>query len=162
VARAEGIAGARVEQEVARLRLFAYESVIDAVRARTVERLRELAASDEHREMLARLALAAIAGMSGHRFELVLRAPDRERWGEELASQVATTAGNQLRRALQVRLAEDTIAAMGGLMVRGADGHELADQTFEARMERLWPAIRTEVAAMVPEAGGPRTEGEGA
>jgi vacuolar-type H+-ATPase subunit E/Vma4 len=160
IAHSEEIADARVEQDITRLRLFAHEAVIESVREKAQAHLRELASSDEHRVVLQDLALGAIGQMSGHRFELILRADDRERWGEELASEVATAAGNRFRRALQVRLAEDTIEAAGGLMVRGADGHELADQTFGTRMERLWPQIRSEVAGMLPGIAEQSPEGD--
>jgi vacuolar-type H+-ATPase subunit E/Vma4 len=161
IAHSEEIAGARIEQEMARLRLIAQEAVIDAVRDGAEAYLRELASRDEHRAVISELALDAIGKMSGHRFELVLRGTDRERWGEGVAAEVATAAGNRFRRAVQVRLAEDTIEAAGGLVVRGADGHEVADQTFETRLERLWPQIRSEIAEMLPHIAGPQGESGG-
>ncbi|MHC5034930.1 MAG: hypothetical protein ACYTFZ_07820 [Planctomycetota bacterium] len=37
-------------------------------------------------------------------------------------------------------------------VVEGADGHEVADQTFEARLDRLWNGLRDQMATMLPNA----------
>jgi vacuolar-type H+-ATPase subunit E/Vma4 len=150
-AHAAEISAARIEQELEKLRLTQRDEVVETVRDRARESLRELAATDEHRDVLLRLALLAIGKMSGHRFELVLRPADRERWGADLAEAVRARVGSDFGRVVQVMLADDTVDASGGLVVRTTDGHLVADQTFEARAERLWPQIRVRVATMLAD-----------
>lgn len=148
------VSSGRVQQELARLRLQVCQEMVDSVRAEAERQLGQLADGPEHRDVLKTLALRAIGAMSGDRFELVLRPQDRDRWGEALAEDVRAAASGQLGRDVEVELSQETLTAIGGLVVRGADGHELADQTFEARLGRLWDRIRAEVAAVLPDVSG--------
>ncbi len=144
----------RLEQDLARLRLQVRQDLVQRVRAEAERRLAELAAGADHREVLVKLALLAVEAMSGERFELVLCPRDRQRWGEELAAEVRDAVQGRLGRDARVELSEETLSSAGGLVVRGADGHEVADQSFEARLDRLWERICIEVAAMLPDLPG--------
>ena len=148
-AHAEVVSRARVQQEVARLRLEQQKGILDRVRAGAEEALRALTGTDSYRAMLVELAVRAIEAMTGERFELALRLEDRQTWGDTLPAEVQRAVHERLGRTVQVVLADETLGASGGLTVRGADGRQEAAQSFEARMERLWEQARTPVARIV-------------
>ena len=150
-ARQEHVGGARLDQQVAALRLQRQKEALDRVRAEAREALARLADTEQGRGVLAELAVLAVEAMSGDRFELVLRPRDRERWGQDLARAVAAAVGERTGRQVQVVPADETVDARGGLIVRGAGGREVADQTFEARMDRLWEQIQCRVAPLVAD-----------
>lgn len=150
-ARQREVNRAHIAQEVSGLRMTRQQDMVDRVRAAVERRLAQVAAAPEHRQVLKCLALLAIGTMSGDRFELVLRTQDRQRWGQELAQEARLAVKEELGRDVQIEVAADSLDASGGLMVRGAGGHEVADQTFEARLHRLWDEVRAPVGAMLPE-----------
>ena len=154
--RLESVGRARLEQRVAVLRLRQRKEVLDRVRAEAQQTLARLADAEEYRDVLVALAVLAVEAMSGDRFELVLRPRDSERWGQSLPGAVADAVRGRTGREVQLALSDETVEASGGLVVRGADGRELADQTFEARLARLWPDIQSRVAPLV--ADGPEDQ----
>ena len=103
----------------------------------------------EYPEMLGRLALAALGAMNGERVELLMRAEDVDRHGAEVVRAVGGNASRELGRPVEIALSRETIDGAGGLIVRSADGRQVCDQTFEARMERLWSQLREDVAREV-------------
>jgi vacuolar-type H+-ATPase subunit E/Vma4 len=122
------------------------------VRAEAQQALARLADSERYRGILTELAVLAIEAMSGDRFELVLTQRDSGRLGQSLPEAVADAVRARTGRQVRVVLAGEALDATGGLVVRGANGRELADQTFEARLARLWPDIQSRVAPMVIDA----------
>lgn len=154
VAREQEVMHARIEHELVELRLRVRHEMVEHVRSEAEDRLAELARTEEHRPVLVRLALLAIQAMTGGEFRLMLRPEDRDRWHEGLAAEIQEAAGAELGREVRVQVAQDTIPALGGLVVTGANGHESADQTFDARLRRLWDQIRTQVALSLPDISG--------
>ena len=148
-AREQTMQEARLEQEVQRLRRQAFQDVLERVRAEAEGELAALAAGQEAHQMLVRLAVSAIDAMRGETFTLALRAEDRKRWGAALPQEVSAAVQSQLGRKVNVTIANEEVRAAGGLIVRGEGTRELVDQTFEARMERLWEDIRGHVAGML-------------
>lgn len=140
---------ARLEQEVHRLRRGAFQDVLNSVRAEAEKELAALAAGQEGRQVLVRLAVSAIGAMRGESFALALRREDRQRWGAALAEEVRSAVQRQLGRQVSVKIADGEVTASGGLIVRGEGTRELVDQTFEARIGRLWEDIRGHVAGML-------------
>ena len=144
------VSGGRVEQEVIALNLGVRHQRVERVRAEAVRLLGELANGPQHYDALKALALLAVEAMSAERVSLVLRAEDRAKWGERLAAEVLATA-EVAGRHVEVQVADEDLTASGGLVVVGEGGHEVADQTFEARLERLWDDIGDRTAAMLPD-----------
>lgn len=142
---------ALIPQERKSIQSRAVEGLLEHARRTGMERLRELVDSDEYRDILCRLAVEAIDQMSGDSFTLFLTDDDRKRLGEELAGEVAQAAREKLDREVEVRTSDEPIRATGGLQVTGADGHEMCDETFEARLERLWPRLRQKVAKQLTD-----------
>jgi len=144
---------ARAELEAENIRRAAREEILQYARQQAVEALRSVPGEERYAEMLLELALAGLRAMRGRRFELLMRAEDREAHGAATAGALRDRAASELGRQVIVTLADETVRASGGLVVRRADGHLLCDQTFEARLERLWDELRVEVAKVLfPEA----------
>jgi len=152
VERLESVGRARLEQRVASLRLRRRREVLERVRAEALEALARLTEAEGYPDVLTELAARAVEAMSGEQFALGLRPRDRERWGRSLPAAVERAVRDRTGRAVRVTLSDDAPDASSGLVVRGAGGGELADQTFEARMERLWPEIESRVAPLVIDA----------
>jgi V/A-type H+/Na+-transporting ATPase subunit E len=131
---------ARIEQERVALRRRSRWQALDAVRDEAERALAALAESSDYPAVLTHLATLALADMAGDAFEIALRPEDATRFGVELPNQIAEAAA----RRVTVTLAADTLDAAGGLVVRSIDGRQSADQTFEARLRRLWPDLRHE------------------
>ena len=139
-----------------------------AVRERAMQALAELARSGDYPAVL--IALATVAAremrtdgiqMPSESIELVMRAEDREAHGaqvvEALQGLVVGALGERLgvgeseqgrlaARRVEVGLSNSTVRTTGGLLVWSADGRMLCDQTFEARLARLWDGLREQVA----------------
>jgi vacuolar-type H+-ATPase subunit E/Vma4 len=137
---------ARAELEAENVRRQAREAVLQQARQVARTRLRELADSDDHLQCLARLAVHSLRAMEGDQFELVLPAEEKEQRCDEVLETVKQRAAEELDRDLDLNVADERISCTGGLWVRRPDGHEICDQTFEARLDRLWPQIRAEIA----------------
>lgn len=152
-AQRERVQQARIRQELDRLRRRCFEDVLDRVQQEACRELRRLADGDDHRQTLIRLAVAAIRAMKGEQFQLVLRPQDADRWADELAEAVTEAVSEATGREVSVQVARERLQADGGLVVRGADGREAAEQTFGQRLERLWQELRSEVADRLVEAG---------
>ena len=145
------VAAARMDQDAAALQRDMRQEVIEGVREEARRELARLAGADDYEGLLLALALPALEAMSGHEFDLVLRAADRRRLGSRLARRIAAAARSQMDRKVRVNLADETLETCGGLVLRGAGGHEVADQTFEARLQRLWDQLRGAVADALPD-----------
>ena len=168
-ARAERDAGARLRRtrartqlEVANIRRRGAEDILLAVRERAMQALAELTRSDDYPAVLVALATVAAREMGSESIELVMRAEDREAHGPQVVEALRERLGvgalrgrlgvGESDRRVEVGLSNSTVRTTGGLLVWSADGRRLCDQTFEARLARLWDGLREEVAADLFEA----------
>jgi vacuolar-type H+-ATPase subunit E/Vma4 len=147
--RRERVAAARIAQDLAALRRESRSDAVESARRLAGEKLAALAASDKYRDVLVGLSLRAIEAMPDPEFRLALRPKDRALFGADLPQQVAAAARSQLGRDVRVELAEETLSACGGLMISSGNGRCVADQTFEARLERMWDELRSTVASQI-------------
>ena len=137
---------ARAGLEVENIRRRATEQVLLHVRDEAMKELTAATGSPQYHGQLRGLVLAALRAMSGERFKLVMRAEDRDAYGKSIARAVCELAPRELGRQVEIMVSDDTIRAAGGLLVGTADGRQVCDQTFEARLERLWPQLRQQMA----------------
>ena len=151
VQRMERVSDARIAQDVAALRRTVHQRVVRAAREQALQRLAELTETDEYADVLLDLAVEAVEAMSGHDFYLVLRPEGREAYGKDLPTNVVREAHARLGRIVHVKLADEPLQAIGGIAVRDAEGHQVADQSFESRLERLWDDLRHAVAVRLPD-----------
>jgi len=143
---------ARADLEVQNIRRQAREQILIRARERAMQKLIEMTRSPQYVEQLKSLALAALRLMNGERFELLMRAEDREAHGAIVARAVRESVERELGRPIELIVSSETIGGSGGLIVRTADKHQVADQTFEARLGRLWAQLREEMAEeLLPE-----------
>ena len=151
--RARDLILARVGVEVGRMRAARTEQVLcdclDAARKRLAER-----GGFDYGDRLAALAAEAIGGMAGRRFVLELGAADLAAFAARLPGEVLKRAAG---RDIEVTVLPEPAKIGAGVIVRDADGRQVWDDSFEARLERLWPELRLEIARRLedkqPEAG---------
>jgi vacuolar-type H+-ATPase subunit E/Vma4 len=141
---------ARTRQDLENARLEAVGAVLDHIRESALAELAELARGDTYGSVLTTLALRAIASMEGHAFELELRPEDMEAWGRRLPEDIASAVSQHLGRYVRTELREPGLGCRGGLIIRGARGRQVADQTFEARILRLWDQLCEQIVRLLP------------
>jgi vacuolar-type H+-ATPase subunit E/Vma4 len=147
--RREKVHDARIAQEIVAMQHRAVEDGIEAARALARRQLTSLAGSEGSLESLVRLAVLAIDSMKGEQFRLTVSAADAGRWGGQLAEQVRAAVADELGREVSIDVADGDPDCTGGLVVTGSAGREVADQTFQARLDRLWSDVREDVAKML-------------
>lgn len=154
-AEAERIAArarAAVPIEVGRLRRARIEGLLESIHRTVAQRLESLEAMD-YRGTLLRLGAQAVPGMSGGTFVLRLAVPDCERFGAGLVAELAQHLGMP---ESAFKLLADPAIKGGGIIIENATGAEVWDNRFTARLERLWPELRRQIALsakLLPESG---------
>ncbi|MFA5203417.1 MAG: V-type ATP synthase subunit E family protein [Lentisphaeria bacterium] len=159
-ATARELALAAVPVAVGRLWAEHVEDQLDEIRAEILRRLTP-PAGDERRETVVALAAAAVRQLAGERFTLLLSLADAAAFGDGLATAVAGGAG---RQPLELQVVGAAAVPDGGVMVRDADGRQEWDNRLPARLQRLWPELRRQIAGHLPgcAAGADATGGGGA
>jgi vacuolar-type H+-ATPase subunit E/Vma4 len=72
-----------------------------------------------------------------------LLAADRIALGDGLAEAITTRLG---RSPLSITISDDPAIADGGVMVQDAQGRQAWDNRLPARLKRLWPELRRQIA----------------
>jgi vacuolar-type H+-ATPase subunit E/Vma4 len=134
---------ATVPLETGRLRSAKIEtllhSIYEAVRQRVLAR-----DGFEYRETLIALAAEAVSRMAGNAFVVKLSASDRVALGEGLADDIARRVGHS--SALSITLADEPTITQGGLLIEDSEGRQVWDNRLSARLERMWPELRRQIA----------------
>jgi vacuolar-type H+-ATPase subunit E/Vma4 len=159
-ARAQERIEATVSLEVAAVRQEAIERILAHARATAKERLRERRGEDGYADDLLRLAVTAIDHMQSDEFELAPAGPDDEVVDDDFCERLKEQVEDELDRDVDVSVADRTVEGSGGMQVWTEDGTELADQTFEARLERLWAELRVHVADVLLDGRDEREEAD--
>ena len=128
--------------EEGRLRVARVESLLDSVYEEARSRL---VARDgfDYREAVTILAAHGVSRMTGSAF--VLKVPERDRvvLGNGLGGEVALRVG---RAPLDVALSYDGEIADGGVVVEDGEARQRWDNRLLARLQRMWPDLRLQVA----------------
>ncbi len=146
---------ATVAVEIGRLRVGRVDSLLQSIyreaRGQLLSRV-----SFTYREAIVNLAARAVSCMTGVAF--VLKVPDRDRTllGDGLAEEVSNRVG---RSPLHISLAYDPEITDGGVVVEDAEARQTWDNRFLARLERVWPELRQQIA--VKASLVPNTEARG-
>lgn len=139
-----------VDQEIKKRDLAAREAIIDHVRDTALKVLAERERDQNaYRAALAGLIVDAVRQMAGDRFLVAFRAQEPDAVAEGALAAALERLAAEHKRPVSLERAPKPIRAAGGCIVQSADGRELANETFEERLRRLWPGIREEVAAML-------------
>ena len=144
-----------VPVEVGRMRSARIEAALERVREETARRLAAREGLD-YRGALVSLAADAIASMDSSKFVIALSAADRQTLGDGWLEDVRRRAG----RDVELAVAPEPANIQAGLRVSDGDGRRTCDQSFAARLARLWPQVRPAIAvaaALIP-GGGPSKE----
>lgn len=130
---------------VGRRRAECVESALNQVRQ---EAARRLAAREgfDCRQAVVRLAAEALARMEGNRFVLEVSDADSRALGQGWLDEVRRQAG---RNGLELSTAPAEKKDQPGVLIRDAEGRQIWDNTLPARLVRLWPALRSELAVAV-------------
>lgn len=149
---------AAVPLEQARMRAARVEALLDQLRSEARSRLLSRQGIDT-RETLVRLSAEALARMDGREFVLTFCPQDHRM----IAPVVAGELRDRLQRSdLRLQLEADPGWSECGVIVRDREGRRVWDNRVTARLERLWPAMRRELARWCglalgdDDAGGPR------
>jgi len=138
--RRRELALATIPVTVGRRRAECIEAALNQVRD---EAGRGLAARDgfDYRQAVIRLTAKALAQMDGNRFVLEVSDADNQAFGQGWVQEVSQQSG---RSGLELSTAP--AKNQGGVIVRDAEGRQVWDNTLPARLERLWPALRRDLA----------------
>jgi vacuolar-type H+-ATPase subunit E/Vma4 len=137
---------ATVAVEANRMRSSRVEKVLQSIHNEISRRLVGREGFD-YRQTLITLANDALSRMSGDAFVVKLSPADRAAFDDTLTKSLS-------RRA---QIVEDAAITGGGVVVETADGRQVWNNRLPARLERLWPELRRQIAVhagLVPKTGG--------
>jgi vacuolar-type H+-ATPase subunit E/Vma4 len=155
--RRKDITRAATFVECRRLRLARIESLLESIRSEVRENMVPQD-KDEYRESVINLAAGAIKNMEGKDFIVRLREEDRAVLDGGIADLIAVRAGIP---GANVELSFETLQTGGGPIVSDASGREVWDNSYAARVLRLWPDLRRVVVQKVFSGGLEADEPEG-
>ncbi len=145
---------ATITVETGRLQAERIETLLESVR-RDVRRL--LLAHDgfEYRETVITLASHAIHRMAGETIVLRMSETDRIALGNGFIEDIGHRVG---RPALSIAVSYEPGLADDGVVVEGAEAHQMWDNRLTKRLERMWPELRRHLAVQAsfvpkPESG---------
>ena len=161
--RRRELALATVPVEAGRRRAARIEEILQSIREETRRRLLARVGFD-YREVLTALAAEAIGRMDGHRFVLELSSADRrafgDAWVQEVGRRAAAGRPESGRANLEVRLAAEPADIQAGVRIRDVEGRQVWDNSLDARLERLWSAMRRQIAVETSLVGGGKASEE--
>ncbi len=139
-----------VAVEVNRRRAALIEEWLESIRTEVTSRLRT--DTEDGIASLAHRAIAAIVGCASQDVIVQISKTDLERIGDQLRARIgaAMDAG-----AGEWTLASDPEVAPGDVRVQSTNGRRTWDNARMARLERMWPRIRNELASQAGIAGVP-------
>jgi len=149
---------ATVPVEAGRLRSARVEALLESVHEAV---RRQLVAREgfDYRETVIALAAEAMKHMPGSAFVVKLSVADCAALGNELSEEIAHRVG---RTPLNVTIAKDSAAKDGVLVIQDLEGRVMWDNSLSARLDRLWPELRRQIAIQTslvleskPAGGGP-------
>lgn len=144
--------------ECRRLRLSRIEAVLDSIRSEIREKIARPPDKKEYSESVVGLAIDAIKHMKGNDFHIRLREEDRLLLDGDIAGLIAAHVGNP---DMHITLSFEPIATGGGPIVEDASGHQVWDNSYLARIDRLWPDLRRIITEKVFGGGHGEDDVEG-
>lgn len=134
---------AAVPVETARLRATRIERLLTAVHDEIRQRI-DAREGFDYLTTLIELAVEAATQMPGNAFRLRLSPSDRQQFGEQLAQAIPVRVG---RSGLTLTVTGEDAVTGGGVVVTDSDQRVIWDNQLTARLDRLWPGLRCQVAA---------------
>jgi vacuolar-type H+-ATPase subunit E/Vma4 len=140
--RKRTLISATVPVDIGRMRAGRVEQELLALREQVRAKLRERP-WDQYGEILVGLAAEALARMEGDAFVLELSEKDREKQGDALVAAAGQRAG---RPDIAVTVSAEPARIDSGVIVRDDQDRQVWDNSLEARLERMWPLLRSQIA----------------
>ncbi len=132
---------ATIPIELGRERSAAIEALLQSIFKQAQQQLAGL--EFDYRATLITLASEAIRHMTGDTFIVKLPAAERIALEDGLAEAIA----NRVRRSpLSITILHDPTLIDGALLVQDAQGRQSCDERLQARLQRMWPELRREIA----------------
>ncbi len=147
-ARRKELILATVAVETGRLRSARVETLLESVHTEIRRRLLET--DSAARETVVALAADALRRMPGTQFVMKISATDQAALGAGLSQEIAQRAG---RPSLNLATAADGAMTGGGVMIQDAAGFLFWDNRLLARLDRLWPEMRRQLAVQTSLVG---------
>lgn len=141
-ARRAEIVRAGVSAEIARMRADRIDALLCSLRERARGELLRLRGGDARASVCA-LAAAAVPRLDGPALELVVGPGADVDQGQDLATEILRRAGVA---GVTLTVTQDASVPAAGFLLRGAGGRQEWDGRLEARLGRLWPALRVALA----------------
>jgi len=144
--------------EAGRMRSARIEALLQSIHD---EARRRLLARDgfDYRESITVLAADAVSRMAGNAFVVKLSPADHRALGNDLAGEIAGRVG---RSPLTITISDDPTISESGLIIQDAEGRQVWDNRLPARLERLWPELRRQIAIHTGLVSGAESAGGGA
>ena len=148
VLKSKEVEGGHIEAKrvLLRAREEAISRVFDTVRQELGKIQRDTA---RYRKALVKLAGEAVRAIGGPEVTVVLGKEDEALANEELISDVTEELRSQGIEDIRIRTAVDSRVAGGGCLARSIDARVIFDNTFERRLERIKPSLRSTIVSEV-------------
>ncbi|MCP8309096.1 MAG: hypothetical protein H3Z54_10465 [archaeon] len=117
------------------------EQMMNEVFQKAFERIEKITSSDRYKTSIKRLLEEGVDAIASK--DLVVSCNKKD---GKILKAVAEEVANE--RKVNIRVAEEAIESVGGVQVRSSDGTMFYDNTIEARMERLKPLLRKDIAPL--------------
>ncbi|MCX5684688.1 MAG: V-type ATP synthase subunit E family protein [Planctomycetota bacterium] len=141
---------------VGRRRAECIEQALNQIRSDAAGQLAARQGFD-YRQAVIRLAADALAHMDGNKFVLEVADADQQALGQGWVEEISRQSG---RSGLELSTAPAKTKDQAGVIIRDAQGRQVWDNTLPARLERLWPALRRELAVATRLVSGAETQKE--
>ena len=143
------LAEARIKAR--RERVKAQEVIVQKSFDRARDMLRKLAderSADgvQYKEVLEQLIKESVVSSGCGSLEVLTNSRDGDLVSHDVLNSIAEESGRELGIRVSLSTSHESLACMGGVVVRSNDGKIRVDNTFEARIERFMETIRTRVA----------------
>jgi len=117
------------------------EQMMNEIFQKAFEKIEKITSSDRYKASMKRLLEEGVDAVASK--DLVVSCNKKD---SEILKTVAEEVANS--RGVNIKVAEEPIESIGGVQVRSFDGIIFYDNTIEARMERLKPLLRKEIALL--------------
>lgn len=100
----------------------------------------------KYSEVLERLIIESVKASGAESLEVLLNPRDKALISQEILDGIAQAMDVEQATKIGLRISEEGLSSMGGVVVRSIDGKVRVDNTFESRIDRFRETVRTRVA----------------
>jgi V/A-type H+-transporting ATPase subunit E len=123
------------------------EEIIDEAMEKSRQRLMELSSSRGYERTLQKLIEEGGVGLGGGELEIVL--PEKSARTTLDLGTVAEHVEEATGKKTSIKVVQEKLKSIGGVIIRNADHSIMIDNTFEARIDRVLRQIRIQVAKIL-------------